>query len=93
MQNAFLIDCGGGIVDKKVRLGPLETSSSASKWPIYFINNFVASTAKQNLFVRRTFVYVILYVVDFLKFFTMLRLNYQRVHEFWSSISTLFTYH
>ena len=68
MQNVFLIDCRGRISNKKVRLGLSETSSSSSKWPIYFINNFLASIAKQNLFVRRTFVYVILYVVDFLNF-------------------------
>ena len=47
----------------------------------------MAFIAKQNLFVRRTFVYVILYVVDFLNFFILLLLNYQRVYKFWSSFN------
>ena len=49
----------------------------------------MAFIAKQNLFVRRTFVYVILYVVDFLNFFILLLLNYQRVYKFWSSFNVV----
>ena len=50
----------------------------------------MAFVAKQNLFVRRTFVYVILSVVDFLNFFfILLLLNYQRVHKVWSSFNAV----
>ena len=49
----------------------------------------MAFVAKQNLFVRRTFVYVILYAVDFLNFFILLLLNYQRVYKFWSSFNVV----
>ena len=49
----------------------------------------MAFIAKQNLFVRRTFVYVILYVVDFLNLFILLLLIYQRVYKFWSSFNVV----